>query len=166
MYIIPYNRNAAINYAKKWALSRNPSYYNYDGIGGDCTNFISQCIYAGIGVMNYTKDLGWYYSDPNNKSPAWTGVRYLYNFLVTNKGVGPFGERTDLSKLQLGDIIQISRDGVTYKHSTILTRIDNSNSDSPKYYVCAHTLDVLEKNLYDYEYKSIRCIHIINGRKA
>ena len=37
-----YDRNTAINYAKKWALSRNPKYYNVDAVGGDCTSFVSQ----------------------------------------------------------------------------------------------------------------------------
>ena len=40
-------------YANKWAFSRNPKYYNFDNIGGDCTSFVSQCILAGSNVMNY-----------------------------------------------------------------------------------------------------------------
>lgn len=41
-----YNRLQAIEYAKKWAFSRNPRYYNFDPVGGDCTSFASQCIYS------------------------------------------------------------------------------------------------------------------------
>ena len=55
---VPYNRAAAVAYAEKWAFSRNPEYYDFHGIGGDCTNFVSQCIYAGCGVMNYTPEYG------------------------------------------------------------------------------------------------------------
>ena len=51
--------------------SAAPAFYDYERIGGDCTNFASQCVYAGSGVMNYTRDLGWYYIDANNKAPAW-----------------------------------------------------------------------------------------------
>ena len=76
-----YDRNAAVRYARRWAYGRNPAFYDYEHIGGDCTNFASQCVYAGSGVMNYTKDLGWYYIDANNKAPAWTGVEYFYNFM-------------------------------------------------------------------------------------
>jgi hypothetical protein len=36
-----YDRSAAVAYAHKWAYSRNPAYYNYDKLGGDCTNFAS-----------------------------------------------------------------------------------------------------------------------------
>jgi hypothetical protein len=43
---IGYDRARALAYAEKWALSRNPAYFSFDGLGGDCTNFISQCLYA------------------------------------------------------------------------------------------------------------------------
>ena len=53
-----YNRSAAVAYARKWAYARNPEYYDFSEIGGNCTNFASQCIYAGSGVMNYTPTYG------------------------------------------------------------------------------------------------------------
>ena len=55
---IPYDRARAVEYARRWALSRNPLFTDYTGIGGDCTNFVSQAIYAGTCVQNYTRDLG------------------------------------------------------------------------------------------------------------
>ena len=88
--ITSYNRILAKEYAKKWAFLRNPKYYAFDKIGGDCTSFISQCIYAGSKVMNYTPELGWYYINSTQRSPSWSGVQYLYNFLISNTGVGPF----------------------------------------------------------------------------
>ncbi len=51
-----YERQKAIEYAKQWAFLRNPKYYNFDSVGGDCTSFISQCIYAGSNTMNFTKN--------------------------------------------------------------------------------------------------------------
>jgi hypothetical protein len=53
-----YDRAAAVAYARKWALSRNPAYYDYDPLGGDCTNFASQCVLAGGGVMNLSPRSG------------------------------------------------------------------------------------------------------------
>lgn len=75
---LTYERKLAIEYAKKWSYLRNPKYYNFDLLGGDCTNFVSQCLYAGTNSMNYTKNFGWYYINANNKSPSLTGVEYLY----------------------------------------------------------------------------------------
>ena len=42
-----YDKISAITYAKKWAMARNPKYYNFDNLGGDCTSFVSQCLFAG-----------------------------------------------------------------------------------------------------------------------
>ena len=47
----PLNIKAEIEYARRWAFSANPAYYNFENIGGDCTNFVSQCLYAGGAVM-------------------------------------------------------------------------------------------------------------------
>ena len=154
MHIDKYNRQKAIEYAHKWAYKRNPEYYNFDAIGGDCTNFVSQCIYEGSSIMNYNKLYGWYYNNANDKSPSWTGVQFLYNFLTKNKEIGPFGEISD--KVDIGDIIQLSFDGKTFTHSLIVTGIEASNI-----FIASHTLDSYGRNINTYPYQKIRFIHII-----
>ena len=79
-----YRRAPAIEYAHRWAYSRNPAYANFDRMGGDCTNFASQCLFAGCGVMNETKTFGWYYHSLASRAPGWTSVVYLHQFLTTN----------------------------------------------------------------------------------
>ena len=71
-FFADYDRSAAVLYAHQWAYGRNPAFYDYENVGGDCTNFASQCVFAGSGVMNFTPDFGWYYIDANQKSPSWT----------------------------------------------------------------------------------------------
>ena len=105
MRIIEFNRKKAIQYARNWAMSRNPKYYNYDAVGGDCTSFISQVLYEGSGIMNYGLN-GWYYRNGNDKSPSWSGVEYLYRFLVNNKTVGPYGKEVQIGQIDKGDIVQ------------------------------------------------------------
>ena len=82
LVIKPYNRERAVTYAQKYAFSQNPIFGNFRGIGGNCTNFVSQAIYAGSCVMNYTPTFGWYYISLDNRSPSWTGVDYFYNFII------------------------------------------------------------------------------------
>ena len=53
--ILPYDRGAAVHYAHRWAYDRNPAYYDFSELGGDCTNFASQCLYAGSGVMDHQR---------------------------------------------------------------------------------------------------------------
>lgn len=152
-----YNRQKVYDYAKKWAYSRNPNYYNFDLLGGDCTNFVSQCIFSGCYLMNYNGDKGWYYINGNNKSPSWTGVEFLYNFLLLNKGVGPKGKNVNVQDLEVGDVIQLSFDGIKFSHSLIVvqkgTNIDNT-------LIAAHTYDVFGKSVAEYGFKKYRCIHI------
>lgn len=50
---IKYEREKVLKYAKRWAYDRNPQFYNFDNVGGDCTSFVSQCILAGSNVMKY-----------------------------------------------------------------------------------------------------------------
>ena len=116
------NIAAEIEYAVKWAYSRNPRYYNFDGLGGDCTNFVSQCIYAGGAVMNYTKDTGWYYSSPKNRAAAWTGVEYFYKFMTNNKGIGPFGTNIPIREVKIGDVIQLGNHNYFY-HTLLVVNI-------------------------------------------
>ncbi len=158
MRLEKYDRQKSKEYAQKWAYKRNPQYYNFDSIGGDCTNFISQCIYAGSGIMNYNKLYGWYYNNANDKSPSWTGVEFLYNFLINNNGIGPIGEISN--EIEIGDVVQLSFDGIKFSHSLIVVEIKQSNV-----FTASHTLDSYERNINSYLYKKIRFIHIKGVKK-
>ena len=122
--------------------------------GGDCTNFISQCLYAGISEMNY-RGYGWYYINANRKSPSWTGVEYLYNFLINNKHVGPIGSVITKDQLEIGDLIQLNFSGNIYGHTLFVTEI---NGDDIR--VCSHTIDSKDRLLSTYNYQNIRYIKI------
>ncbi|MBO5059428.1 MAG: amidase domain-containing protein [Clostridia bacterium] len=159
---IEYDRTAAVQYALRWALARNPAYYDYADIGGDCTSFASQCVYAGSGVMNYTPTFGWYYISANDKSPSWSGVEFFYNFMTTNEGVGPFAQDVLLSELLPGDIIQLGNASSFY-HTLVLTMI-KSIRGRLNYYICAHNNDAFQRNLNTYSYSRIRCLHILGVR--
>ena len=43
---LEYDRARAVEYARRWALARNPLFLDFTGLGGNCTNFVSQCIFA------------------------------------------------------------------------------------------------------------------------
>ncbi|MDE6597691.1 MAG: amidase domain-containing protein [Clostridia bacterium] len=160
MQIYAYDRAAAAAYARKWAFARNPAFYDFNNIGGDCTNFASQCIYAGAKVMNFTPTLGWYYSTVNNRTPSWTGVQYLYDFLINNQGIGPFAEEVPLDKLEIGDIVQLGRATGDFYHSPVVVGFARGDI-----LVAAHTYDAYNKPLSSYRYEQARGIHIRGVRK-
>lgn len=164
MRVENYDRIKAKEYAKKWAYSRNPKYYNFDSIGGDCTSFISQCIYAGSAVMNYTKNTGWYYNSVNDRSPSWSGVEFLYKFLINNKSVGPIGAKAKMDELEVGDIVQLSFDGTVFGHTLIIVNIENTLT-LDNIYTASHTYDSYNRRISSYNFKDIRFIHINGVRK-
>ena len=156
---IPYNATAAVAYARKWALSRNPDYYDFENIGGDCTNFASQCIYAGAGVMNWTPVTGWYYVNSSSRTASWTGVEYLYDFLINNAGAGPWAREVSVGEAQPGDIVQLGASDGHFYHTPVIVETE------PRILVCAHTLDALDRPLDTYIYSRARFLRIMGVRK-
>lgn len=163
--IKPYDRGRAVQYAHKWAYARNSTYLDFENLGGDCTNFASQCIFAGSGIMNYASVYGWYYVNSFNRTASWTGVNYLYEFLVNNKGAGPYAELVDASQAEPGDLAQISfSDNKIYDHSPVIIKA-GSPSGRDGIFVAAHTFDTDYYRLMDFEPAYIRYLHIAGVRE-
>lgn len=161
---LPYDRQKAVDYAHTWAYKRNPAYYDFEDIGGDCTNFASQCIYAGSGVMNHTPLYGWYYIDSNKRTPSWTGVNFLYNFLVSNRETGPYAHLADVKDVKPGDIAQLSfTGGGVFHHSPVIVETGNP----PKLdniLIATHTYDADYYPLTNFNWNEIRFLHITGVR--
>ena len=112
--------------------------------------------------MNYDMLMGWYYIDGNRKAPAWTGVPFLYQFLVRMDGSpGPYGREVSMLEIEPGDIIQLSfNDAGRFGHSLFVTecgdppRLDNI-------FVNTHTDDRLRYPLAGFSWKYIRFIKIL-----
>lgn len=135
---------------------------NFDELGGDCTNFASQCLYAGAGVMNFTPTFGWYYNSEKDRAPAWTGVPYFFNFLTRKqKTPGPFGREVLLEQVEPGDFIQLRFSGhQEFSHNPIVVEIKRENGPG-SILVAAHSQDTDFRPLSTYPYVQLRCIHIL-----
>ncbi len=155
----PYRRENALAYAKKFAFGQNPAFASFAGIGGNCTNFVSQCIYAGGCEMNYTPTFGWYFISLDDRSPSWTGVEYFYNFIVENAGVGPFGRVANSDELEIGDVIQLGREGEGYYHTLLVVGFDGEDI-----LIAAQTDNAYARPLSTYEYDFARYIKILGIR--
>lgn len=157
--ILRYNREAVVSYAHQWAYRRNPDYYDFSMLGGDCTNFASQCIYAGAGVMNFTPTYGWYYRSAGDRTPSWTGVQYLYDFLTRNLGPGPFASEVSLRQLEPGDVVQLAFTRTDrYEHTPVVVRVDSPTLAG--ILVAAHSNDADFRPLSTYSISRLRCLHI------
>lgn len=161
---IGYDRRAAVRYALNWAFARNPRFYDFEDIGGDCTNFISQCLYAGCGVMNYAPENGWYFISTNDRAPSWTGVNFLREFLLTNLGTGVYAEEAPLSELRRGDIIQLVNSDGRFYHTVIISAV-LSPVIPQNIFVCAHSVDARNRRLSTYSYADAVGFKILGARK-
>lgn len=130
-----YRRQNAVSYGVKFALNPNPAYRYFpehgDG-GGDCSNFISQCLRAGGAPMDYTSERPWWYSsngtaDVNEHtwSVSWSVAHSLYWCLKVRNELNLPGlkglEVPDINMLELGDIIQYEDYTGKIYHSAIIT---------------------------------------------
>ncbi|MEL7601731.1 MAG: amidase domain-containing protein [Bacillota bacterium] len=164
LLILPYDREKAVAYAHRWAFARNPAYYDFSALGGDCTNYASQCVYAGTGIMNYKPVYGWYYVNAGNRTPSWTGVEYFYNFMVNNTGVGPFMRVVELRDILPGDIIQIKFGRAYYEHNPVVVSV-GAVPEPSNILVAAHTYDADYRPLDTYPYTALRPMHVLGARR-
>ncbi|ACV57511.1 amidase domain-containing protein [Alicyclobacillus acidocaldarius] len=131
-----YDRIRAVRYADAWWDGTNPRYPRFSD---DCTNFVSQCLFAGGLPMWGEPDRasGWWFQFgvKPNWSYSWSTAHALY--LVLTKA---FGARvvSDPAELRIGDVIFYDWNGEgTYHHSTIVTDFDALGEPL----VNAHTID-------------------------
>lgn len=124
-----YRREEAAAYADRWWKEGNPDFETFEV---DCTNYVSQCLFAGGAPINYTgkRETGWWYK-------GYTGGRewWSYSWAVSDSlgrylaGDGSGGPRAELverpEQLALGDIILYDWDGNGhFQHSTVVTAFD------------------------------------------
>ena len=91
--------------------------------------------------------------------PSWTGVPYLYRFLIQNQGPGPFASEAVIEAMQPGDVIQLGDENQTFYHTLIVTdtgEIPNTNN----ILIASHTNDSLRRPLNTYQFMNIRYLHI------
>lgn len=155
----PYNREAALAYAEKYAFSQNPLFGNFAGIGGNCTNFVSQCIYAGSCIMNYKPVFGWYYISLDDRAPSWTSVAYFYDFIINNKDIGPYGRIAESDELEIGDVIQLAKNEGGYYHTLLVVGFDGEDI-----LVAAQTDNAFARPLSSYTNDYERYIKILGVR--
>lgn len=126
-------RKKAIKYAnqyagaageEKYGFKYNKEYKNYDGEGGDCTNFISQILFAG----GFDKDKVWNYNS-DGATKTWVNAESFKQHVVySQRGVilssGDYKNvYKDAYDLVPGDIISYEKKGVV-SHNTVVTSLD------------------------------------------
>lgn len=92
----PYDRQGALDYADAYAMDRSSDWADYSSVGGNCQNYVSQCLLAGGIPMDTVGGAvwKWYGSTPSGsaqaegRSPSWTGVGSFLRYALDNDGFG------------------------------------------------------------------------------
>lgn len=128
-----YNPVQAVQYAALWWGGFNPAFRH---MPDDCTNFISQCLWAGGLPMEFapTRSKGWWYRGPNEQwSFSWAVANSLRWYLASS---GRGEQRPAARDLELGDLIAYDWDGDgVLTHWTIVVGYDAGGEPL----VAAHT---------------------------
>ena len=107
-----YERERGRRYADLYYTEsgRNTCFENFDEEGGDCTNWVSQCVWAGYGGwtdgdsvatmtaniaarkrMQPSNNIANWSGHANGAGDAWANVTAFWNLVVSNPSIGPRG---------------------------------------------------------------------------
>ena len=135
-----WNRDVATNYARQNAYNDYPygySNYNVNNGGGDCTNFVSQALFAaGLNkdYNNYDTNLkDWYFHWDNNQVGNYNARRQSNTWINAGRSADHMYQREDTSPwyriypnnaayiLDIGDIVYINRGNGETFHAMMIT---------------------------------------------
>ncbi|HEY4600040.1 MAG TPA: amidase domain-containing protein [Cerasibacillus sp.] len=134
--VFKYDRLKAVQYAERWWNSYHPNFRQFDV---DCTNYVSQCLYAGGALMwgSPVRNRGWWYRQ-DNWSYSWA-VAHSMRWYLSGASQGIKGiEKSSPEQLLPGDVIcyDFQGDG-RWDHTTIVVTKDANNMPL----VNAHTVN-------------------------
>ena len=155
--ICVYDRAAAVDYAKEWALRRNPRFMLCSSLkGSESASFVSQCVCSGSGIMGMEEKNGWYYKTGKECGLAWRNDEALCRFLLNNRRRGPRGIEVDKNGVHMGDIVQLLAKNSCVVSSAIVTDIN-----SGEIFTCSHGLNSFMRPVDSYCCSRVRYIHIV-----
>lgn len=118
-----YDRLAAVQYAERWWNDYNPEFETFTV---DCTNYVSQCLYAGGAPMHGAPDrsAGWWYQS-GQWSYSWS-VAHSLRWYLSGSTTGLVGREVESAgDLSPGDVICYDFEGDgRYDHTTIVVSKD------------------------------------------
>ncbi len=146
-----YDREAAVAYARAHVDERSGEWHDYSGEGGNCQNFVSQCLLAGGIPMDTDGPERWKWygealSDTSEEAGctlSWINVDYFYAYARDNRGSG-LAAQTDAAfdSGQPGDLIMMGTPE-DWNHMVIISEVvKDENGRTIDYMICSNTTDV------------------------
>lgn len=137
-----YNYTAMARYLEKYWTNYNKAYRDFNSKGGDCTNFVSQALYAGGWKMNsgwYKNSNYWWYNS-SNQTYSWTAVDYWGSFARNSKRATMLNS---VWRLRIGDVLQVKPKNSKQKVHTMMVSYYDGNQP----YFTYHTSNRYRRSL-------------------
>ena len=169
-----YDWQAALAYADEYAMDRNGAWTDYSSVGGNCQNYVSQCLLAGGIPMDISGSAvwKWYGSTPSNsaraegRSTSWTGAGSFRTYAEDNTGFGLVAQvDAPYYSGRPGDLIQMGTEGV-WRHVVIIRDlVTDGAGNTVDYLINSNTNDMrnFPASLYCYPIFSLTRIAGWNG---
>ncbi|MDO4285262.1 MAG: amidase domain-containing protein [Eubacteriales bacterium] len=139
----PYLRDEAVAYSDTWVGTRNTQWSDFTGRGGNCQNFVSQCLLAGGIPMDSQGAAVWSWNSEADSTTSWINVNEFYRYVRENEGYGlaasgdaPYyeGER--------GDLIRMGSEG-NWNHIVIIAEVvRDEDGNTVDYLINSNTSDL------------------------
>lgn len=145
-----YDRFAAVSYADKWVGKRNKIWNDFTGQGGNCQNYVSQCLYAGGIPRDISGGDFWSYNRLDSSLPedkecslSWINVEVFRQYAAANRGYG-LAALPDAPYLEgeIGDVIQMGFPD-RWSHTVLITSvITDEQGNTVDYLIHSNTADL------------------------
>ena len=138
-----YDRSRAVAYSSQWTGSRNEEWDDFSGRGGNCQNYVSQCLAAGGIPMDRQCDNRWMWNGAGNYTASWVGVDDFFAYAAGNQGSG-LAASTDFSYYsgEEGDLICMGSE-TDWNHIVMISQVvRDEQGNTVDYLINSNTSDV------------------------
>lgn len=169
---IPYDRDAALEYAERWTsvnvrMRNTEVWQDYDQ---DSVNFVSQCIYAGVGRMDTSGSYLWKWFDPvidyvhedRGCSRPWILGENFWSYCTDNSRIG-LCTVTDVAggQMEKGDVIQLMFGDSVMFQVIVTDVVTDRKGRTVEFLVSGHDSELVNYPLSAVHCDSVRMIKII-----
>lgn len=164
-----YDRKKAVEYNYKYITKRNPDYFAFDGIGGNCQNLVSQSLHAGGIPFDLSGDYKWKSytsevdetSDAKGRTSSWTGTQNFYDYVKHNDKKGICAD-SDINMFyaEIGDVGHVGY--VDFSHAVLVVElIKDKDGNVIDFLINANSVNVKDFPFMAYIYPNKRVIKIL-----
>ena len=164
-----YDRKKAVEYNYKYITKRNPDYFAFDGIGGNCQNLVSQSLHAGGIPFDLSGDYKWKSyssevdetSDAKGRTSSWTGTQNFYDYVKHNDNKGICAD-SDINMFyaEIGDVGHVGY--IDFSHAVLVVElIKDKDGNLIDFLINANSVNVKDFPFMAYIYPNKRVIKIL-----